>query len=94
MLLALPGGWGTVLPVVLVFVAANQLESSFLSPYIVGHTTPLAPAAVLLAILAGLTLGGLVGALLAVPAVTLRRRWMDRFWLTSPVHDLPDRGGH
>ena len=38
-LLALPGGWGTVLLVVLVFVAANQLESSFLSPYILGRTT-------------------------------------------------------
>ena len=84
-LLALPGGWITVLLVVLVFVAANQLESSVLSPYILGRTTHLAPAVVLLAILAGLTLGGLVGALLAIPTVTLLRRWMDRFWLTSPV---------
>ena len=93
LLLAVPGGWLTVLLVTAVFVAANQLESSLLSPYVLGKTTHLAPAAVLLAILAGLTLGGLVGALLAIPTVTLLRRWMERFWLTSPVHGLPDEDG-
>ena len=51
----------------------------------------LAPAVVLLAILAGLTLGGLVGALLAIPIVALLRRWMDRLWLTSPGEDPSSR---
>ena len=90
-LLALPSGWITVLLVVGVFVVANQIEGNFLSPYILGKTTDLSSAAVLLSILAGLTLGGLVGAVLAIPVVTLLKKWTERYWLSSAAHNLPPR---
>lgn len=88
-LLALPSGWITVLLVVAVFVVANQIEGNFLSPFIMGKTTNLSPAAVLLTILAGLTLGGLVGAVLAIPTATLLWRWTLRYWLPSAAHNAP-----
>ncbi|WP_420597479.1 AI-2E family transporter [Deinococcus sp.] len=92
-LLALPSGWVTVLLVVAVFVVANQIEGNFLSPYILGKTTDLSSAGVLLAILAGLTLGGLVGAVLAIPIVTLLKKWIERYWLNSVAHDVPPNSG-
>lgn len=90
-LLALSSGWVTVLLVVLVFVAANQIEGNVLSPFIMRQTTNLSSAAVLLAILAGLTLGGVVGALLAIPVTTLLKRWLKRYWLESAAHNAPPR---
>ena len=89
LLLALPSGWLTMLLVVLVFIVANQLEGNFLSPYILGLTTNLSSASVLLAILTGLTLLGLVGALIAVPSATLLKRWLERYWLGSPAQRAP-----
>ncbi len=93
-LLALPDGWVKVLLVVLVFLVANQLEGNFLSPYVLGRTTDLSSAAVLLGILAGLTLGGLVGALLAVPTLALLKRWLEHYWLPSRAHDNAAAGAH
>lgn len=92
-LLALPGGWVPVALVVLVFVLANQIEGHFLSPYVLGHATHLSSAGVLLALLAGLTLGGLPGMILAVPVVTLLKRWLEKYWLTSTVHEVPPPAG-
>ena len=91
-LLAAPDGWVKVALVVLVFLVANQVEGNFLSPYVLGRSTDLSSAAVLLAILAGLTLGGLIGALLAVPTVALLKRWLERYWLPSRAHDAPPGG--
>jgi predicted PurR-regulated permease PerM len=51
----------------LLFWGTNLLEGKLLVPYFVGRATGLHPVAVLLAILAGVQLAGLVGALVAVP---------------------------
>src|SRR4051794_3651158 len=54
--------------VVLVFaVVAQQIESNFLVPRIMGHTVGVSPLTVLLGILIGAILYGLPGAFLAVP---------------------------
>ncbi len=57
-------------PVVLVivyFIILQQVESNFIVPRISGHAVGLHPLAALLALLAGLDLAGIGGALLAVP---------------------------
>lgn len=51
----------------LLFWGTNLLEGKLLVPYFVGRATGLHPVAVLLAILAGVQLAGLIGALVAVP---------------------------
>jgi predicted PurR-regulated permease PerM len=50
-------------------IAVNQLETHLLQPLVMGRAVSIHPLAVVLAIAAGGVLGGIVGALLAVPTV-------------------------
>ncbi|MEJ2288598.1 MAG: AI-2E family transporter [Deinococcales bacterium] len=69
-----------------VFLLANQLEGHVLSPLILSRSTNLHPVTVLLAIMAGLGLFGLVGALLAVPLVALIKVVLEEYLLTRPAY--------
>lgn len=71
---------------VLVFIVANQLEGNVLSPLILSRSTNLHPLTVLLAIMAGIGLLGLVGALLAVPFVALLKILIEDYLLTRPAY--------
>jgi predicted PurR-regulated permease PerM len=86
LLLAMPGGWIKMVLVIVVFVAANQIESNFLSPYILSKTTDLHPITVLVAILVGVALLGFVGALLAVPAVALGKLLLEKYYYGSRTY--------
>jgi predicted PurR-regulated permease PerM len=57
----------TVLWVVLFFFILQQVESNILGPRITGHAVGLHPLAAMFALLAGLQLAGVLGALFAVP---------------------------
>ena len=69
-----------------VFLLANQIEGHVLSPLILSRSTNLHPVTVLLAIMAGLGLFGLVGALLAVPLVALIKVVLEEYLLTRPAY--------
>jgi predicted PurR-regulated permease PerM len=56
----------TVLWVILLFFAIQQIESNILGPRITVHVVGLHPLAAMFALLAGLQLAGLLGALFAV----------------------------
>ncbi len=86
LLLAIAGGWLKVLLVVLVYFVTNQIIGNVLAPYVLGKTSNLSPAAVLLSLLVGLSLYGLVGGLLAVPTATLLKQWTELYWLGSRLH--------
>lgn len=74
-----------LLPVLIVFGAAQLIESYLLTPRLVGERIGLHPVAVLFAVLAGGQLFGFLGVLLALPAAAvvgvllgfLRERYMD-----------------
>lgn len=68
-----------------VFLVANQLEAHVLSPLILSRNTNLHPVTVMLAIMAGIGLMGLLGALLAVPTVALIKVLADDYLLTRPA---------
>ncbi len=53
--------------VIIYFIVLQQVESNLIVPRVSGHAVGLHPLAALLALLVGLELGGLGGALLAVP---------------------------
>jgi predicted PurR-regulated permease PerM len=72
--------------VVAIFVAANQIEGHLLSPLVLGKTTDLHPVTVVLAILSGLALFGIVGALVAVPLVALAKLLMQEYYYSSRVY--------
>lgn len=74
----------TAVLAIVVFIVANQLEGSVLSPMILSRSTNLHPVTVLLAIMTGLGLFGLVGALLAVPTVAFLKVMMEDYVLRRP----------
>ncbi|MBD7957359.1 AI-2E family transporter [Microbacterium sp. Sa4CUA7] len=60
-------GWVVALIVVGVVVLVNQLEGNFLQPYLMGRSMKLHAFVVLIALTVGTVLGGILGAVLAVP---------------------------
>lgn len=59
--------------VVAILIGVMQLESHILQPLLLGRVVRLHPIAVVLAIATGLTVAGIVGALLAVPIVAVTK---------------------
>ncbi len=78
------GDWSHPLWVTVIFVAMNQIDGLFIAPKVVGESVGLHPLTVIISVLAwSLVLGGLLGALLAVPLtatlkVVLKRYFWDR----------------
>ena len=60
-------GWVNALFVVGVVVLVNQLESNFLQPVLMGRSMKLHELVILVALTVGTVLGGIMGAMLAVP---------------------------
>ncbi|MFD0790702.1 AI-2E family transporter [Microbacterium insulae] len=60
-------GWVNALAVVGVVVLVNQLEGNFLQPVLMGRSMKLHAFVILIALTVGTVLGGIVGAVLAVP---------------------------
>jgi predicted PurR-regulated permease PerM len=82
-----------------VFVLGNLIEGNFLAPKLVGERVGLHPVWVIFALLAGGTLLGFVGVLLAVPvaaAIGVLARFGIRRYMASPYYDdeaTPDAAG-
>jgi predicted PurR-regulated permease PerM len=62
------GPW-TALFMLIAVIVVQQVESHVLQPFLMGRFVSVHPLAIILAIAAGITLGGIVGALIAVPFV-------------------------
>ncbi|GGR82818.1 AI-2E family transporter [Deinococcus sedimenti] len=86
MLLALPQGTTTVLEVAALYFIINQLLGNVIGPMVMGRSTSIGPASILIAILVGLALAGAMGAILAIPCAVLLKRWTSRYWLRSPLY--------
>ncbi|TSA83692.1 AI-2E family transporter [Deinococcus detaillensis] len=86
LLAASAGGVVKLIVVVVVFVVANQIEGHLLSPMVLGRTTNLHPVTVIIAILTGLTLMGITGALLAVPLAALGKLLLQEYYYPSRVY--------
>lgn len=82
----LPMGTATIVMVCVLYFLLNQLAWNVLAPILVGRTSQLSAASILIAVLVGVTLGGLFGALLAIPTASLIKRWIERYWVNSPAH--------
>jgi len=62
-------GWLTALVVTVAIIVLVQAEAHLLQPFIMSRSVHLHPLAVVLAVVVGTTLGGIAGALVAVPLV-------------------------
>ena len=89
------GDWTHPLIVTAIFILANNIDGIFIAPKIVGESVGLHPLTVIVSVLAwSLILGGLLGALLAVPLtatikVLLKRYFWDRPASSSSRIDAP-----
>jgi predicted PurR-regulated permease PerM len=59
--------------VALVYIAITQLDINFLIPRIIGRRMHLSPAVVIMGLIAGLSIGGVLGLLLAAPTLSSLR---------------------
>ncbi len=85
-LIAIGGGWVQVILVLVVFVVANQIDTHALTPLVLSRSTELHPVTVMLAVVAGFALGGLVVAILAVPAVAFLKALYDEYYTKSDFY--------
>lgn len=93
------GDWFHPLLVTLIFIGVNQLDSLFITPYVLGESVGLHSLTVMIAVLAWtVIIGGLLGALLAVPltaalkVVGRRYLWMRPAESGSPPGSPPGAG--
>jgi predicted PurR-regulated permease PerM len=97
-IVALPQGPGLALLVLVWVVAIHQLEANFLNPKIMGDAARVHPVLVVFALLAGEHLAGIVGALLAVPTLsivqTLFFQLRERFLGVPRPISAPPTGRH
>lgn len=80
------GDWWHPLLVTFIFLIANNIDGIFVSPRIVGHSVGLHPLTIILSVFTwSILLGGLLGAILAVPLtaslLVLLRRYV---WKEAP----------
>ncbi len=84
--------FGTALWVVAIMTIAQQIDNHFISPLVMQRTTSLHPAVVMLALLAGGTLGGFFGLLLAVPLMASVKVVVGHLWavyvLETPIDEV------
>jgi len=77
--------------VVVVMVVAQQIDNHFITPQVMQRAVSLHPAAVILALLAGGSLGGFFGLLMAVPLAAALKILIGHLWRThvlgQPLED-------
>ncbi|HEX7070142.1 MAG TPA: AI-2E family transporter, partial [Rhodothermales bacterium] len=93
-LLALTVSVTTTLWVAAFYIGYNTVENYLISPWAYGSRMKLSDLAVLLAFAAGAELGGVIGALIALPLVAMYPT-IERMWLHKklPTETLEEHGG-
>jgi predicted PurR-regulated permease PerM len=88
---ALPRGLSVALAVLVAFCFYTEFESRLLVPKVYGRVLRLSPTVVILALLAGGTLMGVMGALLALPIAAGLLMILDELRVEMPGDDSVDR---
>lgn len=86
------GGLSQAIAVAAVMAGVQQIDNHFISPIVMQRAVKLHPAVVMLALLAGGTLGGFFGLLLAVPAAAVLKILVGHAWrhlvLEQPLDEM------
>ena len=86
------GGLSQAIAVAVVMAIVQQIDNHFISPIVMQRAVKLHPAVVMLALLAGGTLGGFFGLLLAVPATAVLKILIGHAWrhfvLGQPLDEI------
>lgn len=84
-LMALTAGLPQVVGVIVLYLVLVNLEAHVLAPLLLGHAVGLPSVAILIALLVGVELFGILGALLAVPTAVIVWAIIEEVWPTAPV---------
>lgn len=92
--IGLTQGFGTAFGVLAWIIGIHQLEANFLNPKIIGDAAKIHPVLVVFSLIAGEHFGGLVGALFAVPVMSIAQTLFLHFRETtmgvpSPLASIP-----
>jgi predicted PurR-regulated permease PerM len=91
-------GFSQAIWVAVIMTAAQQIDNHFITPNVMQRVVKLHPAAVMLALLAGGTLGGLFGILLSVPIAAVLKILVGHFWRTyvlgEPIEEIASAAAH
>jgi predicted PurR-regulated permease PerM len=89
------GGPGKAIAVAIVMAIVQQIDNHFISPIVMQRAVKLHPAVVMLALLAGGTLAGFFGLLLAVPVTVALKIIVGHAWrhhvLGEPLDEIEAR---
>lgn len=80
-------GWKYVVAVALLYLLINQLEGNLITPNLQGSAVRVHPILIFLGVIGGSQLFGIMGAVLAVPAIAVIRVISEFFWLRVRVHE-------
>ena len=83
LLLAVGEGWGQALGTLALFLVVNQIDTHVFSPLILSRSNHIHPVTVILAVLLGLSLWGILGALVAVPVAATIKLLYEDYYLES-----------
>jgi predicted PurR-regulated permease PerM len=83
-------GLGSAVVTGLAMVAVQQLDNHLISPNVMGRTLRLHPVTIILALLAGGTIAGLFGMLLAVPGVAVAKILLMHYYATHVLGRPPE----
>lgn len=86
-------GIGTGLACAGGFLIYQQVENNFISPVVIGQVVKLSPTVTMAAALIGVSAGGVVGALIAVPVVGAVKAFYLEFRPPPPVTPAPTAAG-
>jgi predicted PurR-regulated permease PerM len=78
-------GWVVALIVIVIVIVVNQLEGDLLHPLVMAQSLKLHPLVILFALTVGTILGGIAGAVLAVPLAAVS-------WSIIKVWNVPEAG--
>jgi predicted PurR-regulated permease PerM len=88
------GGISKAIAVAVVMAIVQQIDNHFISPIVMQRAVKLHPAVVMLALLAGGTLGGFFGLLLAVPTAAVLKILIGHAWrhfvLGQPLDEIEE----
>lgn len=86
---AVTDGIGTGVKAAIVAAIVQQIDNHIISPNVMKRTVQLHPVTVMLSLLAGGTVAGFWGVLLAVPGVAVFKLVMSHIWVTRVLHEQP-----
>ncbi len=65
--------WQAAIAITILYILIQQIENNFLVPYVMSRSLEISPFLVFVVMLAGATLGGILGIILAVPIAAIAR---------------------